>query len=164
MDELGTIEALYRAFHDRLFVHAYAILGDRELAREAVQEAFLAACRKPRALTGSENPLGWLKKAVRFAALHILRDTRTARALSSSLEGLSEADAPAREDPGEIGLLERCLQTVGEEDLRLFLRIAMDGYSFQEEARGLNISVAACYKRFERTRERLRAALEDEKY
>ena len=161
MDELGTIAAMYSDYHDRLFVHAYAILGDRELAREAVQEAFLAALRKPWALIKSENPLGWLKKAVRFAALHILEDTQVARTLSISLDERSDADVPGHAYQGDGGLLDRCLQAVGEENLRLFLRISMDGYSFQEEARRLHISVAACYKRFERIRERLRQALKD---
>ena len=119
MDELGTIAAMYSDYHDRLFVHAYAILGDRELAREA------------------------------------------ARTLSISLDELSDADVPRHVYQGDGGLLDRCLQAVGKENLRLFLRISMDGYSFQEEARRLHISVAACYKRFERIRERLRQALKD---
>ncbi len=162
MDKPGTIAELYSAYHDKLFVHAYGILGDRELAREAVQEAFLAACRKPEALLGSENPLGWLKKAVRFAALQILEDSRTARALSCSLETLAEQDEPGRMDALDNGLLKRCRDAVGTDDLQLFLRIAMEGYSFGEEAKRLHISVAACYKRFERTRERLRRALAGE--
>ena len=162
-ESLGAIAALYSAYHDKLFVHAYAILGERELAQEAVQEAFLAACRKPEAVTGCGNPLGWLKKAVRYAALHILDDTRLSWALSRSLEELGEWEEPGREDPGDNELLARCVEAVGIEDLRLFLRIALEGYSFREEARRLGISVAACYKRFERIRDRLRAAIaEDE--
>ena len=58
------IENLYRKNYHRLYVHACSILGQSSEAEAAVQEAFLAACKKPDKFIRSESHIGWLKRAV----------------------------------------------------------------------------------------------------
>ena len=65
------IENLYRKNYHRLYVHACSILGQSSEAEAAVQEAFLAACKKPDKFIRSESHIGWLKRAVENEALHM---------------------------------------------------------------------------------------------
>lgn len=146
--------------YQKLFLHASAILREQGLAEEAVQEAFQIACQKPDDLMESEKPLGWMKKTVENTALHILRQQRTAQALFQSLEYMLDDRELAAPSESVIELTDRCLSAVTREELDFFLRVTMEGYTFAEESERLGISLAACYKRFERVRKRLRAALE----
>lgn len=146
----------YQTYYQKLYLHAFSILHGRELAEEAVQEAFETACKKPDDLMLSEKPLGWMKKAVEYAALHILREQRMAQSLTDSLEDLPPEREPAVPDDAGQELMDQCLEAVSREELELFRRIALDGYSFTEEATQRGISVSALYKRYERIRHKLR--------
>jgi RNA polymerase sigma-70 factor (sigma-E family) len=63
------LDELYDASYRRLVVQMYAICGDLADAEDAVQEAFVTAIRKERALRGVANPEAW----VRTVALNRLR-------------------------------------------------------------------------------------------
>lgn len=58
-------------------------------------------------------------------------------------------------------LLDLCQGAVSKEELGFFLRIAKHESTFPEEAAKQGIKLPACYKRFERIREKLQQALED---
>jgi RNA polymerase sigma-70 factor (ECF subfamily) len=61
MDErLAEIETLYRTRYPTFLRTATAILGEREAARDAVQEAFAAAVRKRAEFRGSGSLEGWV--------------------------------------------------------------------------------------------------------
>jgi RNA polymerase sigma-70 factor, ECF subfamily len=62
------LDALYAAAYRRLVVQMYAICGNLADAEDAVQEAFITALRKRRALRSVHNPEAW----VRTVALHRL--------------------------------------------------------------------------------------------
>lgn len=55
------IDALYAASYRRLVVQMYALCGDLADAEDAVQEAFVTAIRKQRALAEVNNPEAWLR-------------------------------------------------------------------------------------------------------
>jgi RNA polymerase sigma-70 factor (ECF subfamily) len=61
MGETLDIDALYAASYRRLVVQLYALCGDLGDAEDAVQEAFVAAIRKQRALDAVDNPEAWLR-------------------------------------------------------------------------------------------------------
>ena len=58
------IEKFYCKHYKKLYTYAFSILRHRMDAEAAVQEAFAAACESPAELMNSENPIGWIKKAV----------------------------------------------------------------------------------------------------
>ena len=68
------VEGFYRKNYRKLYLHACSLLGRGPEAEVAVQEAFLAACKKPDEFINSQSHIGWLKKAVENEALHILRE------------------------------------------------------------------------------------------
>jgi RNA polymerase sigma-70 factor, ECF subfamily len=65
---LREIEALYRARFEHFARVAYAIVGDRERAREAVQDGFADAIRSRRTFRGDGPLEAWVWRAVVNAA------------------------------------------------------------------------------------------------
>jgi RNA polymerase sigma-70 factor (sigma-E family) len=61
MGETLDIDALYAASYRRLVVQLYALCGDLADAEDAVQEAFVTAIRKQRAVAALNNPEAWLR-------------------------------------------------------------------------------------------------------
>jgi RNA polymerase sigma factor (sigma-70 family) len=61
---LDEIEELYRSDLDRFIRVATAILGDREAARDAVQDGFAVAVRKRRQYSGRGPLAGWVWQVV----------------------------------------------------------------------------------------------------
>lgn len=161
-EESKFLSDFYHENHSKLFIHACAILHQRSLAEVAVQEAYRIACQNFDRMSKSEHPVGWMKKVVEHTALHILRDQKRNKTLFLPFEELSQGKEPA--DPGKSAfeLKERCLKAVSEKDFDFFMRIAMNGYGFTEEADRLGISMGACYKRFERIRAKLQKAIQDD--
>ena len=94
------VEAVYRTDSRRVLATLIRLLGDFDLAEEALHEAFAAAVEQwPRDGTPA-NPRAWLVSAGRFKAIDALR--RRAR-FDASLTELAErldADTP---DPGVTG-------------------------------------------------------------
>lgn len=160
-EENKYLSDFYRQHHSKLFLRAYAMLKQRDLAEIAVQEAFLVPCKDISKLLTHENPIGWMKKIVENVSLHILRDQQQNRSLFVSLEGLISRKEPAVPNKSVFELKDFCLQVITQEDFDFFLRIVEDGYTYTEEAERLGISLNACYKRFERIRVRLQKALQN---
>jgi RNA polymerase sigma factor (sigma-70 family) len=159
-EESKLFSDFYHDNHSKLFIHAYAILRQQSLAEVAVQEAYRIACQNFDRMSKSGNPVGWMKKTIENTALHILRDQNRNTTIFLSLEELLPGKEPAARSQSAFELQERCLEIVSPEDFDFFTRIAMNGFSFLEEANRLGISISACYKRFERIRARLQKALQ----
>ena len=155
------IETFYRKNYYKLYIHACAILGQGSEAEVAVQEAFLAACKKPDDFIHSQSHIGWLKRAVENEALHILREQKYTAALFLSIEEISLGQEPVALDRTSFELMDFCKGVVSKKELDFFLRIAKQESSFQEEAEKQGMRLSACYKRFERIRKKLQQALEE---
>ena len=155
------IETFYQKNYYKLYIHACAILGRDSEAEVVVQEAFLAACKKPDDFIHSQSHIGWLKRAVENEALHILREQKYTAALFLSIEERSPDQEPVSLDGSSFELMDFCKGVVSKEELDFFLRIAKQESSFQEEAEKQGMRLSACYKRFERIRKKLQQALED---
>lgn len=155
------IESFYRKNYIKLYIHACSMLGRNSEADIAVQEAFLAACKKPDEFINSQSHIGWLKRAVENEALHILREQKYAAALFMSIEELSPSQEPTILEDRSFELAELCLGAVSKEDFDFFIRISKHESTFQKESERQGIRLTTCYKRFERIRKKLQQALED---
>ncbi|MGH9420639.1 MAG: sigma-70 family RNA polymerase sigma factor, partial [Thermoanaerobaculia bacterium] len=67
------IDAIYRADSRRVLATLIRLLGDFDLAEEALQDAFSAAVEKWESTGVPSNPRAWLVSAGRFAAIDRLR-------------------------------------------------------------------------------------------
>jgi len=83
---VDTIESVYRAESRRVLATLIRLLGDFDLAEEALQDAFAAAVERWPVDGTPANPRSWLISTGRFKAIDRLRKTRR--------EVASEADVP----------------------------------------------------------------------
>jgi RNA polymerase sigma-70 factor (ECF subfamily) len=68
-----SIDAIYRAESRRVLATLIRLLGDFELAEEALHEAFAAALKQWPAEGVPENPRAWLVSTGRFKAIDVIR-------------------------------------------------------------------------------------------
>lgn len=143
-----------------LFTYAMALLGSGTAAEEAVQESFRIACMKPEALIGSDNPRGWLIKAMRY-----------------TVKNMKRTNVRRREDTG-LELYEHERYLVGEGEANEYAEIEFSDLVTDEEysmlkwqtlfkipvrdiAAAMGITEEACKKRLQRTKKRMRKILSE---
>ena len=126
----GNGEALSCAFTslgDRLMGTAYLVLGHREDAREAVQEAFLKCWRRRETLVGFASLDAWIFSVVLNAARDLRRRRRVRRSERLPGEGFMpsrgrDADPPAAaQRREEVERLRAAVQELPERQLEVFL-------------------------------------------
>ena len=93
------IDELYRAESRRVLATLIRLLGDFDLAEEALQDAFTAAVQQWPGDGMPANPRGWLVSAGRFKAIDRLR--RRARFDAMLAELAARLDEQAASDPAE---------------------------------------------------------------
>jgi len=86
------VRSLYQHYGRLVFTIAIRILGDRQLAEDATQQAFLQAWRAASSFDSSRDPAPWLATITRRVAIDMQRSE--ARRPASSLE-VTSADEPA---------------------------------------------------------------------
>jgi RNA polymerase sigma-70 factor, ECF subfamily len=152
-DAFGTLVARYER---SAVIVARCILGDRQLAEDAAQDAFLAAYR---ALPGLKTPAAfgaWLAMIVRRRAQELSR----ARAHTVPLaDDLPERDAPALGfDPER---LLRALLELPEPERQVLLLRHFEALDFAAIARITGESTGTVGKRISRAHARLRQLLKE---
>lgn len=157
--------ALFDHYQDQLFDLACAILDDREAAKDAVQNTFLAVFQRIDGFRGDAAFDTWLKAILINQCRQKLRYRKLRRALS--LENL--APGWLRKDySAEMTIAERqqrqTLWTlVNQLDDRLRLPILLRyryGYSCQEIAEAVGLSVNTIYEQLSQGRRQLRRLYE----
>jgi len=88
-----TVEAVYRAESRRVLATLIRLLGDFDLAEEALHEAFIAAVERWPRDGVPANPRAWLVSAGRFKAIDGLRRRARFDASLGELAGRLEGDA-----------------------------------------------------------------------
>lgn len=107
----AALETLYRAESRRVLATLIRLLGDFELAEEALQEAFRAALEQWPRDGLPDNPRVWLVSTGRFKAIDTLRRRGKSEALYHADEVPASADAdPATRD--EEGIADDRLRLV----------------------------------------------------
>jgi RNA polymerase sigma-70 factor (ECF subfamily) len=91
----GTVEAVYRAESRRVFATLVRLLGDFDLAEEALHEAFRAALEQWPRDGVPANPRAWLVSAGRFKAIDGIRRNARFDPLDEDAESIPGADDPA---------------------------------------------------------------------
>ncbi len=158
-----TIETLYRSESGRVLATLVRLLGDLDLAEEAMHEAFATAVESwPR--TGvPDNPRPWLISTARFKAVDAIRRrarfNATQKDLVAHIEGrIHEASLAAQEDDGEIEddrlrLIFTCCHPAlaPEQQVALTLR-EVCGLTTEEISRAFLVTPAALAQRIVRAK------------
>jgi RNA polymerase sigma-70 factor, ECF subfamily len=112
------VDAIYRAESRRVFATLIRLLGDFDLAEEAVQTAFAAALEQWPREGVPANPRAWLVSTGRFKAIDALR--RSTR-LNSSIESLGQltAQLTASRNPTDANWTDTDQTEIEDDRLRL---------------------------------------------
>jgi len=93
-----TLDGLYRTESRRILATLIRLLGDLDVAEDALHDAFKAALEQWPAEGVPENPRAWLISAGRFKAIDRMR--KAAR-IDTPLESVGEFADPGAKDPSE---------------------------------------------------------------
>jgi DNA-directed RNA polymerase specialized sigma24 family protein len=94
---LAAIEGIYRSPLPEFRRGAAAITGDRELACDAVQDAFARAVRRQAGFRGEGSLSGWIWRIVINTTLSQTRARRPTSPLAGDPTGLPGADGALRD-------------------------------------------------------------------
>ncbi len=157
---------------DRLYALALRVTRDRDLAADAVQEAFATALRRAEDFRGDALPSTWLHRIVFNKSIDLLRRRGREGPLPdeddvAGPEDARLAAAPSwSRPPDEILLsqetrqaLERALAALTPLQRAVFSLREMEGLSTEETGLALGLQPGAVRVNLHRARLRLRAAL-----
>ena len=159
----GTIETLYRSESGRVLATLVRLLGDLELAEEAMHEAFAAALEAwPR--TGiPDNPRPWLISTARFKAIDAIR--RRARFQGAQRELIAHMESRVDEAGGEddeieddrLRLIFTCCHPALPPEAQIALTLReVCGLTTEEIARAFLVTPATLAQRIVRAKARIR--------
>jgi RNA polymerase sigma-70 factor, ECF subfamily len=161
-----TIEQIYREESGRILATLIRLLGDFDLAEEAVQEAFSAAVEHwPRAGMPA-NPRAWLVSAGRNKAVDLLRRRARFEAkrdelarLTALAEELSETPEESMLNDDRLRLIFTCCHPAlaREAQVPLTLR-TLCGLSTEEIARAFLVPLPTMAQRLVRAKQKIRDA------
>ncbi len=142
---------LYRRHAPAVLRYAWTLAETAQQAEDLAQETFLTLWRKGTAASVYDDSLlPWLLTVCKNHTRNIRRAESRHRHLP--LELMAEQASP----PNEFRWILDDLDILSPNDRRLCELCLMEGYSYQEAARQLDITTAAAGKRLERARGRLR--------
>ena len=159
------IEALYREERPRALATLIRLLGDFDLAEDALQEAFAAALQQWPRDGLPRNPRAWLVTTARHKAIDHLRREKGLAARAAEIAYLGpEAASPA--EPGDEPFtddLMRLIFTCCHPALALEAQVALTlktlcGLTVEEIARAFLVSPATMAQRLVRAKGKIRAA------
>ncbi|NLF71316.1 MAG: sigma-70 family RNA polymerase sigma factor [Candidatus Anammoximicrobium sp.] len=170
-------ETLVARFEPRVFGIAWRILQQREDAEDATQQTFLSVMEHMDRFREEASVATWILRIATNHALKVLRKRRGLATVPLETAGRDSADdatalphpdyiAQWQEDPAELAhraeirqLLNEALAEVDEKHRLVFVLRDVEGYSTQETAEILGISVANVKVRLMRARLQLRERL-----
>lgn len=153
--EKDAFRFLVERYQKQAVAHAVAILGNREDALDAVQEAFIDAFRSLKKFDRTRRFYPWFYVLLRHRCYKM-----TAR--KREIESIKETEilAPQTDLPnGERFALEKALFALSKEDREIISLKYLDGLSYQELAGRLEIPQGTVMSRLFYARKQLRAKL-----
>jgi RNA polymerase sigma-70 factor (ECF subfamily) len=161
-----TVDAVYRTESRRVFATLVRLLGDFDLAEEALHDAFRAALEQwPREGVPS-NPRAWLVSAGRFKAIDDLRRRTRFEPLPDDIEDRADPDAadPAARDDAHLEddrlrLIFTCCHPALASDAQVALTLReVCGLTTEEIARAFLTAAPTLAQRIVRAKSKIREA------
>lgn len=160
-------DAVYRNDSRRIFATLVRLLGDFDLAEEALHEAFAAAVEKWSDDGVPANPRAWLVSAGRFKAIDMLRRRARQNASGEQLaEQLAAQAASAAPEPDEpdieddrLRLIFTCCHPALPEEARIALTLReVCGLTTEEIAHAFLTAPATLAQRIVRAKAKIKSA------
>ena len=153
-------EAFFHAHYDQLVRSLTLITGDRETARDCVQEAFIKASVRWRKVRRYDNPVGW----VRRVAINHGRDVHRSSQRRRRRESLDRPQPGRDHAPGVAGELRLLdlLAGLPPQQRSAAALFYIDDLPLADIADDLGISVGAVKFHLHQARQSLRQAMDAE--
>ncbi|MFI7211219.1 RNA polymerase sigma factor [Micromonospora maritima] len=156
------VERVFRAEYGRAVAVLVRLLGDIDLAEEAVQEAFTVAVRRWAVDGPPPSPAGWIVTTARNRAIDRLRRESTRHARHAEAALLHAADPPAQEGPvadDRLRLIFTCCHPALGASARVALTLRLlGGLSTAEIARAFLVPEPTMAQRLVRAKAKIRDA------
>jgi RNA polymerase sigma-70 factor (ECF subfamily) len=161
-----TVEAVYRTESRRVLATLIRLLGDFDLAEEALHDAFIAAVEQWPTQGTPQNPRAWLVSTGRFKAIDkIRRRARFDVSLEDVAEQLDEAADPATFEDHEgveddrLRLVFTCCHPALAPDAQVALTLReVCGLTTEEIARAYLVAPSTVAQRIVRAKNKIREA------
>lgn len=152
----------YNAHIDGVYRLAYRVTGDAELARDFTQEAFVRAFDRLGQFRGEASVATWLRRVTMSVVLNGLERVGTRQARETSLDDVDVESDPIETDTIDLkDRLTAAIANLPAAQRGVIMMHDVEGFTHQEIAAALGITVSSSKVRLFRARARLRIALAD---
>ncbi len=155
-NDYAAYEALYRLHVGRVFALCVRLLGDRDMAEDMSQEAFVLAWRKLGSFRGDAAFGSWLYRITTNTVLSYLRKQKAFR-YSLDIDDIPEPGYESHTDT-QMGL-EAAIATLPDGARAVFVLYSLEGYTHEEISGMLDIAVGSSKAQLHRARQLLKAQL-----
>lgn len=157
-------ERLFTEFSTPILSYLYRLLGDRAQAEDLAQDVFVRAYRALPVLPGDANHRAWLYRIATNCAYDALRRKRLIAwlPLPERETRLVAASPPEPDDGVQHDAVQRALLRLSPRYRVPLILFSVQGYSTEEIAKMLGISVGAVKTRLYRAREAFRQSYAQE--
>jgi RNA polymerase sigma-70 factor (ECF subfamily) len=157
------VDAIYRSESRRVLATLIRLLGDFDLAEEALHDAFVAAIETWPSDSVPRNPRTWLVSTGRFKAIDRLRrSSRFDSADGATLERVAQSEAPESDDSVEddrLRLIFTCCHPALSPDAQIALTLReVCGLTTEEVARAFLTPAPTLAQRIVRAKSKIRDA------
>ena len=150
----GEFDEFFHDNYNQLVRSLTLITGDRELAADCVQDAFIRAYARWHRIGAYDSPAGWVRRVAINRSRDVLRSTKRREDTEARANALrAEVSSPADAD---LGLdLEAEIAKLPQRQRMAIGLFYLDGLSVQQVAEAMNLSVGAVKYNLNRGRGKL---------
>jgi len=153
---------LYERYVGQVYRLAYRMAGDDALAQDWVQETFVRTFEKLPQYRGDAAFSTWLTTVANSVFLNGLRKVNRVRAREVEIEHAITVGRDDRTEDSDVrARIDRAIDDLPDKYRLVFVMYDVEGYSHDEIASSLGISVTASKVQLSRARAKLRAQLGD---
>lgn len=155
--DIKAFEGLVEAYKNKGFALSYSILGDKYIAEDVLQEAFLRAWRSLGSLRNTAAFNTWFLRIVANLSYNEVRKRREV----VSFEGFEDLIAMADASPEDRMDIRRALMSLSADHRAILILREIDGLSYGEIAEVLRIPIGTVKSRINAARMKMREILRE---
>jgi RNA polymerase sigma-70 factor (ECF subfamily) len=161
----AALPQVYRRYAGAMYATAYNLLGNRDLAADAVQQAFIQAWRAASSFDPARGLQPWLYSITRRAAIDTYRrQRREAQNVSYdeswSADAETAVDGPSLDSAWQVWQVRQALDRLHSDERRVLQLAYYEGLTQSEIAESLGIAIGTVKSRTARAQRRLAQLLE----
>ena len=160
--EPEAVHAMYQAYGRLVYAVAHRVLGRKELAEDATQQAFVRAWQSADRLDVDRDPASWLATIAKHVAIDIYR--HESRRMAASITEIANDPAvvtlpPELDTLDAVWHVRRAIDTLAPEEATIVRLQHLDGKTHSEISEELGIALGTVKSRSHRAHRKLAGLL-----